>query len=215
MRAAFDLLTSNLQHRIHIFCQQQALELTTSRRIQSFPNQHRPWHLCHRHSFDRRTQHRFFLFSFLWSRSLAHFFNQKFQMFRARATASTHNRNIILFHKFCQSFRKRFRLQWENSFPIHIHRQTSIRRTTHRNCGMFTQIANILAHMFRTCRTVHPNNINRHAFQNRQCRGNVSPQQHPSSYVHRNMTLQRKFDSCFFKSHLHTLNRSLHFQNVL
>ena len=82
-----------------------------------------------------------------------------------RATASAHNRDVVLGHELVQVFGERFRLERIHGLTIHVERQTRVGDARNGQRGIFAEDADGLAHVLGSGGAVETDDIDAHAFK--------------------------------------------------
>src|SRR5215475_11193326 len=126
--------------------------------------------------------------------------NQQLKMLRRRATTSTHHRNIVLRHKFVEVVRKRFGLERIHSLTIDVERQTRVGDARNWQRGIFAEDADGLAHVLGSGGTVETDDVDAHAFKNGERRVDVGAEQHATSRIKRDLSLNRQIDLSLIES---------------
>ena len=122
------------------------------------------------------------------------FLNQQLKMFRCRAAASAHNRNVVLGHKLIHIVRIRFGLERIHSLTIDVERQSRVGDARNRQRGFFAKDADGLAHMLGAGGTVETDDIDAHAFKDGEGCVDIGAEQHATGRIKRDLSLDRQID---------------------
>ena len=220
MRPAFHLFAAQLQNRVIVFSQQEALEFAAALGIAAFADQQRRRLLLHGYGACGRGHARCACLGarrmrLAPRRRAAQLLNQTFQVRRGGSTAAAHHADMVLLDKLVQRSGKRLRFERVDRLAIHIQRQPGVGNARNRQRGIFAQEADRLAHMLRPGRTVQANHIDAQALQNRQGSGDIRAQQHAPAGIQCYLSLHRQVDARLGKSLVQPSDGGLNFQDIL
>ena len=143
------------------------------------------------------------------------FFNQQLEVSRSRATASAHDRDVVLRHKFIHVIRERFRFQRIHGLTIHIQRQTRVWNARNGQRGIFAEEADRLAHVFGSRGAVETDDIDAHAFEDGERGVDVGAEQHATRRIQRDLSLDRQMVLSLIESFVNARDGGFDFENVL
>ena len=215
MRAGFQLVSCDLEHPVVILRQQKLLKGSRTLRVQSFANQE--WHrlLLNRHRLHRRSQHGFMVALRQGRHRSGDFFCQFADVFRSGAAAAAHHAHAVFAHKLREHLREWFRLLRINCLSVHVHRQPGIGDAGDGQGGMFTQVLDGRAHMFRPGRAVQSDDVDAHTLQDCQSGTDIGAKQHFPVDIQRHLRLDGQDELLLREGAPDALNCGLNLQDIL